>query len=143
MAPKKVQRRLATLATIGVATALAIGFSYSWITRGTNQSTKKPSKCISRSIIFNVATQYSVNWHRLQNLDIVVIIPPSCDLEDAFAALNAIPKHKIIVCDTEEGVWSVVRHLRKDEVIAGGYGPGEIPEDIYRYSVPKHDLSLS
>ncbi|CUS20847.1 LAQU0S01e15962g1_1 [Lachancea quebecensis] len=143
MASKKVKHRLVTLATIGAATAFAIGLSYSWITRETRQPTNESDKSISRCIIFDVATQCCVDWRQLEHLDIAVVVPPSINLEHAFAALKNIPKHKIIVCDTEEGVWSVVRHLRKDEVIIGGYELSKIPDDIYRYSVPKHNLSLS
>jgi hypothetical protein len=65
--------------------------------------------------------------------NIVLVITPDLSLAD-LPNVNESITYKIIECDTSEGVWSVVKHLRSEIVLVVSDDLDKsIPEDVGRY----------
>ncbi|SCU79853.1 LAME_0B00650g1_1 [Lachancea meyersii CBS 8951] len=137
MSSRRSRNRLSGLLAAGALMALVIGVSYAWKkSRDSLPSSRgeKSERCSSVCIVLTKDIYESgVDWDRLLNLSAVVIVPPGSTAESGSANF---PGHQIIKCSTEEGVWSVVRHLRKDIVVVSPGQLESLPEDIHRFSKP-------
>lgn len=125
----------ATLVVAGLGAACYIAWTSYFSARRSELETEKRSKRPSRAIIVTetVAHQREISWHDFLEGDVVLLVPPGITfLENKQNELAN--RYKIIHCDTMAGLWSCVRHLKKDQLL---YVVSEIvddiPTDICRY----------
>lgn len=86
----------------------------------------------------------SIDWSEYVADEVVLLVPTSHTnesfnrvIKDAF--YNSGNEHKVIYCDSMDGLWSCVRRLRKFQCIlnskdfAGDGGATIVPEDVQRF----------
>lgn len=140
MAKRRSKGYLGEIITAGIVTVAVAGLCYWWF-QDEGSSSSNDKKRVSRCILLSKSLEKKIDWGRAASLDTVIVIPPqSVGIDDHL--LESFPQHRIITCKTIEGVWSVIRHLRKDEVLMNLGDIGEFPEDLHRYSRVTEDLSL-
>lgn len=92
----------------------------------------KPSRCIV--VTESVAASKTFDWSNLLTEDVVLLVCPGIHFAEEST--------KVIRCDTMVGVWSCVRHLKKDQLLLEKPELGEsIPDDIPRYVKECLDVS--
>ncbi|CDH13179.1 uncharacterized protein ZBAI_04965 [Zygosaccharomyces bailii ISA1307] len=117
----------------GTATVAAAGIGFicymAWTSCSSNpeRQREKNSKKTSKTIIVtSTISCHETNWGDLLEEDVVLLVPPGVsfleNLQDELAL-----HYKIIRCNKMTGLWSCVRHLRKDQLL---YVASEIAEDI-------------
>ncbi|EJS44839.1 pex22p [Saccharomyces arboricola H-6] len=100
----------------------------------------------SKCIIMSKSVQgLSIDWGRYANDEVVLLVPMSQTngsfkqtIKDAFCSTGN--EHKIIYCDSTDGLWSCVRRLRKLQCVlnskdfaGSSSGTAVVPEDIGRF----------
>ncbi|SCU78950.1 LADA_0A08768g1_1 [Lachancea dasiensis] len=140
MGLRKTRDQAPRLVFAGIVAAFLVGASYRWFNRGSSSLTQDGNSGKNQSICLILSEglwSKGVDWNRLSERDAVVILTP--DFKEA-PAQDLFPKHRVIRCSTHEGVWYVVRHLRKDVVIVEKQQIEQIPSDIYKFSRPIENL---
>lgn len=107
----------------------------------TKARTPRKSKCV---IMSKSVQGLSIDWSEYVADEVVLLVPTSHTnesfnrvIEDAF--YNSGNEHKVIYCDSMDGLWSCVRRLRKFQCIlnskdfAGDSGAATVPEDVHRF----------
>ncbi|SCU82283.1 LAFA_0C10264g1_1 [Lachancea sp. 'fantastica'] len=137
MGARRSRNRSAVLLAAGALTALVLGAFYVW-GKGTTSSSsssnvnEKDENAVTVCIVLtDDMYEDEVDWEKLLSLQAVVVLPPKTTASPAVARF---PTHQLIRCGTEEGVWSVVRHLRKDIVVVSPLSFNSVPADVHRYS---------
>ncbi|AQZ09111.1 PEX22 (YAL055W) [Zygosaccharomyces parabailii] len=126
----------------GAATVAAAGIGLicyiAWTSCSSNperQGEEKNSKKTSKTIVVTntISCQKEISWGDLLEKDVVLLVPPGVSfLENPQDELSL--HYKIIRCNKMAGLWSCVRHLRKDQLLyVAGEIAEDIPEDIPRY----------
>ncbi|CEP64884.1 ubiquitin-protein transferase activating protein PEX22 LALA0_S14e01442g [Lachancea lanzarotensis] len=143
MEARRPRNRSVGFLAAGALTALALGAYYAW-KKSTTSSSSSPTideteqNSISACIVFTEDMYESgLDWEGLISMQAVVILPPKITLR---STVVQFPVSQIIECGTEDGVWSVVRHLRKDIVVVSPLSLNSVPADIYRFSEPVTEL---
>ncbi|SCU84212.1 LANO_0C00760g1_1 [Lachancea nothofagi CBS 11611] len=137
MSTRRHRSRIGVLISAGVITALAIGSSYVWLKKRTSSADANYRKPKSICVVLTESLFSGIDWAKLASIDSVIIQPPNFKVT---IDQGVFPEHRIITCETNEGVWSVVRHLRKDELVVRTEEFQQIPNDIHRFSKPTEDL---
>lgn len=84
----------------------------------------KASRCVV--VTESVAASRDVDWNDLLSEDTVLLIAPG--------VLFPGESVKVIRCDTMLGLWSCVKHLKKDHLLLNQNElEGKVPDDIPRY----------
>lgn len=126
----------------GAATVAAAGIGFicyiAWTSCSSNperRGEEKNSKKISKTIIVTstISRQKEINWGDLLEDDVVLLVPPGVSFLET-PQDELFLHYKIIRCNKMAGLWSCVRHLRKDQLIYVASDIAEdIPADIPRY----------
>ncbi|SCW01439.1 LAFE_0D12596g1_1 [Lachancea fermentati] len=134
MTRKTKNRVVGRVLVTGILVAAAVGLFVIARLKDKPSKEKKSEKKDPKTIIVTNTVYRAVdNWESILQDDVVLLIPPNCGFKDDLQSLDRDNSHKIIGCDTMEGLWSVTRHLRKKELVLL---PGEldgIPDDLARY----------
>ncbi|AET39814.1 ubiquitin-protein transferase activating protein PEX22 Ecym_5011 [Eremothecium cymbalariae DBVPG len=135
VAERRTSRILKPLVAVA-GFALAAGvivYSY-WNSSDTPEKKRNYKEYRRKCIIWSPAVEQSSNLETILLEDSVILIPPeSGSLQDLLAVGNE-NAYKIIKCDTWQGVWSCVRHLRAHYLLLKECEiPEAIPVDILNY----------
>lgn len=121
-----------TVSAIAIAAGAAIHYLSGPPVSDNKDSSKRKSRCVV--ITDSVAASKEFNWDDFLTRDIVLLVAPGIHFsQESF---------KVIHCDTMVGLWSCVRHLKKDQLLLEQSEINEsIPVDLPRYT--KEILNIS
>lgn len=113
---------------LGIAGAVTLfgGLLAYWLTSKASEASEEPLDK-SRCIIITASIADETRWTPLLDEDVVLVVAPGVDFPHK--------SYKVIRCDTMTGLWSCVRHLKKDQLLLK---PNDLespmPADIPRYT---------
>lgn len=137
------RKRLKSLGIIGGAVVLlgAGGFAlYQYIWESQNEEdtevtakyTSKPITIILTDSI--ISSNLPIKEILLKTENLVVVIPPNLSIKDLNEEIDETISYKVIECSTNEGVWSVVKHLNSEVIfVVNDDLEEELPENLQRY----------
>lgn len=135
MARKSRNKRLLLAIGAGTTLVLAASFIVSYFSTGSTAQTagsnKEQTKCV---IITESIYNANMNWKEILEKDIVLILPPGCKYGPDLKQYNPDKSFKIISCTTQSGLWAVVRHTKKEQLLLVPEDfDDKMPTDIPRY----------
>lgn len=123
---------LGTVSAIAIAAGAAIHYLSGAPVSDNKDSLKRKSMCVI--VTDSIAASKEFNWDDFLTRDIVLLVAPGTHFsQESF---------KVIHCDSMVGLWSCVRHLKKDQLLLEQSEINEtIPVDIPRYTKEILDIS--
>lgn len=98
----------------------------------TAKYTSKPITIILTDSI--ISSNLPINEILLKTDNIVLVIPPNLSVDDLNEEIDESISFKIIECSTNDGVWSVVKHLNSEVIFVVNDDLNyEIPKNLQRY----------
>lgn len=118
----------ATVLAAGVGALIYLVSSFSNASKSDESRKGEDSVSVSRCIVIteSFADSDEMDWNRLLDEDVVLLVPPLVSFP--------LENFKVIHCGTMTGLWSCVKHLRKDRLLLKPDElEGSMPEDVPRY----------
>lgn len=133
------QRRALSLASALLVVGAGAYALYSYLSKDkkvdqqpSQKYTKKPVTIVLTESI--LTSNIPINEILAKTCDVVVVVAPELSLEDLNEELDPSVAHKVIECETLQGVWSVVKHLNGEVMfIVKDDLSEDIPEGLERY----------
>lgn len=135
------RRRVRNLGIIGAVLLLGAGgyALYQSFNKDNEEEEIITAKYTSRPITIIltdsiISSNIPINDILLNTENIVLVIPPNLSRDDLNEHIDESVSYKVIECETNEGVWSVVKHLHSEVILVVKDDlEEEIPTNLERY----------